>query len=334
MVKQNTVPSEEERQLDELVEHPLQALYNDGLAEDALKKLAVNIKLTRLNLTTIEHLEERYGALRYPLGKLAQEIIKRRAEARKTFGKGSGAELAYKQQANTIYGVIASRLKKTNNVVAANYITATARALAFALQMTLNGIQVITDGCNYRRDEVPALTFKECLAAYNDYPINRAGFKGQFLDSATIPDDDAAFTQWYREHVKRFFGVRGPDYDWLFGLHNLEHKKCGDPAVTSFDGLCCDGSANYIKLAKEGNGWRVLDFKARSYNQEATRGLGSSERKGEDRCRRGFPVQGDPRHRRVRQDHRVRGEECVRRKGQGLRRASGETAQGVSQNRE
>ena len=35
-------------------------------------------------------------------------------------------------------------------------VTATARALAWALQLSLNGFQVITDGCTYRRDQVPA----------------------------------------------------------------------------------------------------------------------------------------------------------------------------------
>ena len=69
--------------------------------------------------------------------------------------------------------------------------------------------------------------------------------------------------------MKRFFGVSGPEYDRLFGLHDLEHKKSGDPERTFFDGLCCDGSANYLKLAKDGDDWNVLEFKARSYRKEA-----------------------------------------------------------------
>jgi hypothetical protein len=63
--------------------------------------------------------------------------------------------------------------------------------------------------------------------------------------------------------------VGGPDYDRLFGLHGLEHKTCGDPARASFDGLGCDGSANYLKLLREGDGWKVADFKARSFKKEA-----------------------------------------------------------------
>jgi hypothetical protein len=51
-----------------------------------------------------------------------------------------------------MYGAVASQHLPTNNVVAANVITATARALALAMQMSLNGVQVITDGTTYRSD--------------------------------------------------------------------------------------------------------------------------------------------------------------------------------------
>ena len=88
-------------------------------------------------------------------------------------------------------------------------------------------------------------------------------------ESAAVPEDDAKFTAWYRRHVKRFFGVSGAEYDRLFGLHGLEHKSCGEPARTRFDGLICDGSGNYLKLLREGDGWKVADFKARSFKREA-----------------------------------------------------------------
>src|SRR5262249_6845450 len=95
-----------------------------------------------------------------------------------------------------------------------------------------------------------------------------------------VTADDAGFTAWYQKHVKRFFGVSGPDYDTLFALHTLEHKKCGDPGPTYFDGLCCDGSANYVKLlrADEGENWKPAgelkgSFKARSFGNEAKAAL-------------------------------------------------------------
>jgi hypothetical protein len=217
--------------------------------------------------------DEDHVALRFDIGRLARALQQRREEAKRS-GKGSAAERGYKEQVNSLYGVLASRHLPSNNVVAANVITATARALAFAMQLSLNGLQVVTDGCAYRRDQVPAGTLAECLAACPDYPINRADFGGPFLDPATIPQDDTAFTAWYRGHVRRFLGVGGPDYDALFGLHALEHKKCGDPGRTTFDGLCCDGSANYVKLLRDGKGWKPAGelkdaFKARWFGAKA-----------------------------------------------------------------
>jgi hypothetical protein len=125
---------------------------------------------------------------------------------------------------------------------------------------------VITDGCTYRRDQIPARTFADCIASCPDYPVNRADFAGPFLDPLTVPADED-FTTWYMRHVKRFFGVDGEDYDWLFGLHTLAHKTCGDAGRTSFDGMCCDGSSNYMKLMREGTHWKVADFKARSFTR-------------------------------------------------------------------
>ena len=124
-------------------------------------------------------------------------------------GKGSGQDLAWKLHANTMYGILACPDLDTNNFVAANQITATGRALAFLMVNSLNGIQVITDGCTYRRDQIPACTYAECLEIQPDYPLRRAEADSgiPFIDPATIPDDDAEFTNWYRNHVKRFFGV-------------------------------------------------------------------------------------------------------------------------------
>jgi hypothetical protein len=219
--------------------------------------------------------DEEYVAFRFDIGKLASAIQRHRQEAKELHGKGKAAERGWKETVNSMYGVLASRHLATNNVVAANVITATARALAFGMQMSLNGVQVVTDGCTYRLDQVPGRTLADCLADFHDYPINRAGFRGPVLDPAAIPTDDAAFTEWYRGHVKRFFGIEGLEYDWFFGLHKLEHKTCGEPESASFDALCCDGSANYIKLVQDGaGGWapagKLKDaFKARSFGEQA-----------------------------------------------------------------
>lgn len=225
--------------------------------------------MDRLEQTIRRRLDDDHDTLRFDLGRLATAILERRQEAKKEHGKGSAAEKGWKEAVNWMYGVMACRHLVTNNVVAANVIAGTARALAFAMQMSLNGVQVITDGCTYRADQVPAGTFAGCLAACEEYPINRAGYSGPFLDAGAVPVDTEGFTSWYREHVKRFFGVSAPAYDQLLGLHDLEHKEVEETKQRTFDGLGCDGSANYVKMAKHGDGWKGLDFKARSFKRKA-----------------------------------------------------------------
>jgi hypothetical protein len=60
--------------------------------------------------------------------------------------------------------------------------------------MSLNGFQVITDGCTYRRDQVPRVTFEECLRAYPEYPIRRPESGVAFHAVEDVPEDDAEFT--------------------------------------------------------------------------------------------------------------------------------------------
>src|SRR5262249_20807775 len=160
------------------------------------------------------------------VGDYARRIGANRKEAQEREGKGSGSDLAWKVHANSMYGVLCCSHLSANNFVAGNVITAQARAEAFALSQALNAIQTITDGCTYRLDQIPACTYEECLRIRPDYSIRRAedGDGIPFLDPATIPQDNAGFTAWYRGHVKRFFGVTSPDYDGLFDTHDLEHK--------------------------------------------------------------------------------------------------------------
>jgi hypothetical protein len=60
-------------------------------------------------------------------------MAERRRQARRDHGKGGGMDLAWKRQANTMYGILASRHFATSNAVASNVITAAGRAGAFAL---------------------------------------------------------------------------------------------------------------------------------------------------------------------------------------------------------
>ena len=213
-------------------------------------------------------IDEDYVTLKFPLGEYAKRLVELRKDAQTTQGKGSGLDLALKQQLNTMYGVQASQRMSTNNVVAANVITAHARAVAFALTMALNSVQVITDGVTFRKDQIPCCSFAECIRRQPDYPLRRADSESgiPFHDPSLIPDDDREFTSWYRSHAKNFFGVEETSYDELFGTHNLEFKRAGKNPSIFFDALCCDGSANYVKCALGEHGeLEVIDAAMRGY---------------------------------------------------------------------
>ena len=89
---------------------------------------ASELDLERLELRIVDKIDDDYVSLRFPLGKFAQRLAELRARAKQQDGKG--AEQTFKLMANTTYGVLGSRHYPTNNVVAANMITATARAVA------------------------------------------------------------------------------------------------------------------------------------------------------------------------------------------------------------
>jgi hypothetical protein len=270
----------EEMTADSVIFYPRKLVARDGAEFDALiekyrsEALPWEATLDLDNMELVERvmIDADFITLKYPIGDYARRIGRFRKQAQQQEGKGSGADLAWKVHANTMYGVLVSSHMPTNNFVAGNVVTAQPRAEAFAMSQALNAIQTITDGCTYRLDQIPACTYEECLKLKHDYPINRAedGDGIPFLDPKTIPQDDEDFTAWYRDHVKRFFRVEGGEYDALFGTHSLEHKKTSMSRKVVFDALACDGSGNYAKCTRDPEGnLAVEEFKARSYREES-----------------------------------------------------------------
>jgi hypothetical protein len=234
------------------------------------------LDLEQMELVRRDRIDNGFVTLRYPIQEYARQIGAFRKEAQRTEGKGSGLDHAWKIHANSMYGVLASSRLPTNNFVAANQVTAWARAEAYAMSQALNAIQTITDGCTYRLDQIPACTYAECLQHKPDYPIRRAeaGDGIPFIDPATIPQEDTAFTAWYRGHLQRFFAVATADHDRLFATHKLEHKKTGVSKAVAFDALACDGAGTYAKCSQDPQGgWHVEDFAARAYGRDSKQHL-------------------------------------------------------------
>jgi hypothetical protein len=262
-----------------LVFYPHAFVASDGIEYDRLVEQlglqlfpwSADIDLESRIRSIEEPIDADYVSLRFGIGDLARAMIDRREQAKQRDGKKSGSALGWKLMANNLYGVLGSEHFPTGNAVAANVITATARAGAFALVQSLNGYQVITDGCTYRRDQIPACTYADCLRLQPDYPIHRAEAGGPipFLDPADVPSDDAEFTAWYRDRNRCFFEVEGDTANHPFTIHALEHKQTA--GRTSFDALACMGAADYVKCNLQPDGsWAVEEKKLRGHTAAST----------------------------------------------------------------
>jgi hypothetical protein len=217
--------------------------------------------------TTLDH---EYVALRFPIDSYARRIEEFRREARWREGSGSGEERAWKLQVNSMFGVLASERCAANNVVLANQITAQARAEAFILTMSLNALQVITDGCLYRRDRIPSCTLEECLRRQPDYPLRHADESSgiPFHNPPKIPDDDVRFMKWFAQHVQKFLG-QSRDTTGRILVHQLEHKRTGTTESPAFDALVCDGSGNHIKVIKSEVSRLIQEAKMRGFGDDS-----------------------------------------------------------------
>ena len=265
--------------VDSMVFYPASLVAQDGRAFDELVRQhqgndlpwQAEIDLERYAIQTVEDIDDRYVSLAFPIGEYAERIGELRRQAQAESGRGSGADTAYKLQANTMFGVTVSPYFCTGNTVLGNQITSTARAAAYLMFLSLNGFQVITDGCSYRRDQIPACTFEECLEICPDYAVRRPDEHSgvPFIDPSEIPEDDEEFTDWYREHVCRFWQCSSEGFRDLLNIHPLEHKLTAGTESPSFDALGLDGSGNYWKCLQDGDAWRAADAATRGYGRNS-----------------------------------------------------------------
>jgi hypothetical protein len=267
----------EQLQVDSIVFYPRELVGHTPIEFDQLRTYlrsdatpwASTLDLARRQIITADRLDADYVSVAYDVGRLSEQIQSFRRAAIEEHGRGSAAEQCWKTVGNTLYGVLASPYLPSNNVVAANVITATGRAQAFAMQLSLNGHQVITDGCTFRTDQIPACSFAECLQRQRDYPLRHAEAGLPFVNATEVPNSDEEFTDWYRMHAPRFFDSQSQELRELINLHELAYKSLDGRA--EFDGLICDGSANNMKLTESDGDWRPNEFKARSLDRDAHR---------------------------------------------------------------
>lgn len=253
--------------------------FDQLIEENRTGKLPWNSVYLESEMTLIhkELIDHDYVAIEFPISTFAREIGNKRREAKQKHGKGSDWDYVWKMQANTMFGVLVCKHHPTNNIVAGNIIGARARSQAYTMIQSLNGLQVITDGCTYRRDRIPACTFTECLEIMPDYPLRHADEESgiPFHDPKKIPTDDNKFSSWYLEHLKRFFNVSDSEYDKFFGMHTLEHKETGKQGPKTFDAIACDGCSNHIKLLEKEGDLEIKENKMRSFRDESKEEYGT-----------------------------------------------------------
>ena len=266
-----------------LVFYPTRAAGRDGAEYDRLVgqlgrhplPWEAELDLRAMKKTVTERIDSDFVSLAFPVKDFARSISERRERARSGPGEGGAEDRAWKQLVNTIYGVLANPHYQVGNAVAANQITAAGRARAWAMVACLNGIQVVTDGCTFRADQVPACTLAECLRLQPDFLVRRAEEGGPipFLDSTAIPPDDEGFTAWFEGHALGFFGVAGAEFEDFFGTHALEFKRT--IAGISFDALACVGSGSYAKCRRVDTGSiEILDQAMRGQGPASKSAIG------------------------------------------------------------
>src|SRR5262249_51361632 len=119
----------EQLEVDSILFYPARLVADSGPAFDELIQRLRHedtpwkafIDMEGLRQSIEWRIDDDHIALRFDLGGLARDLQERREEAQRVNGKGSAADKAWKEQVNTLYGVMASRYLATNNVVACNY---------------------------------------------------------------------------------------------------------------------------------------------------------------------------------------------------------------------
>jgi hypothetical protein len=150
---------------------------------------------------------------------------------RKVFKKAKNPiQEVFKLFGNSGFGVFACIYLPVNNLMAANQITAAARAGAWLMTNALNGCGCITDGTTYSWLHIPlGKTFHKILAANPEYLIHFDKSIQSNLDLSELNDTSKypiptkenklpnKYQQWLdqniKQHLMSFYGVNESDYN-------------------------------------------------------------------------------------------------------------------------
>lgn len=194
--------------------------------------------------------------LRFPIDEYYENLKTIRAEYKKA---KNPIQEVFKLILNSTYGALSCEHLPVNNLLAANQITASARATSWLMINALNGFQVITDGCTYSWENVPVgKTFKQILSENPNYLINyNPSIKSNLVETIGRDRLEQDCQQWVDEnfiqHMKDFF-----ESDCRpISRYSFELK---DASYTLEDGSQLKGVRTFTTFINHGSGGYVKGY--------------------------------------------------------------------------
>ncbi len=259
----------------ELICHSLEELEEKAINypdEEEVEKFNFQTGLKEISLQYCK----KNLCLSFPIG---DNYKKLRAIRNKLKKEDNPIQEVYKLFLNSGYGALACIYLNVNNLLAANQITACARATSWLMINFLNGCQVITDGATFSWNHIAlGQNFKEILKNNPNYLID---FDPKLKNHAFNYEN--ANQEWIDKHFKSematFYDVPEsytPIAKFDFELKDEEFiDKLGNTVKSViYTDLYNTGSGNYVKglndnhVLIDGNDYDFYDFKkvkARSF---------------------------------------------------------------------
>jgi hypothetical protein len=186
--------------------------------------------------------------LRYPIKDYFEQLKAKRNKYKK---ERNPIQEVLKLVLNSTYGALACEHLPINNLLAANHITASARATSWCMLYALNGCQVITDGCQFLWQNLPLnTTFKTILKRNPNYLIE---FDKAVVSNIPESTDQSWIDANFHKHLIRFFEAENIDcrplhrYDFELKTESFP-TACGKSQETPiFHYFVNHGSGSYAK---------------------------------------------------------------------------------------
>lgn len=222
----------------------LEVIKENYDAEEYTEKFDVKTGLLQINTIRAKN----NVCLKFPIGDYYKQLKNKRSDYKDD--KNPIQEI-YKLFLNSGYGALSCRHLPVNNLLAANQITASARATSWMMLYALNGLQVITDGATFSWKHIPlGLKFKDILESNPNYLID-------FDPNIESGLSEANFSQgWinksFKQHLYDFFDVDENHvpanlYNFELKTEDFTDSKGVVHTTTLFTEFHNTGSGNYSK---------------------------------------------------------------------------------------